>query len=104
MNKVSYMGNGEITEFDFRFPFYENNNVVVLKNNKPATGYTIVKTPAGDGADVPYLGGRVVFTKVAVVACGRLSAIGKDRTKVIKSGYELFDGIFERFSGWIRYL
>ena len=61
MNKVSYMGNGEITEFDFRFPFYENNNVVVLKNNKPATGYTIVKTPAGDGADVPYLGGRVVF-------------------------------------------
>lgn len=55
------MGNGEITEFDFRFPFYENNNVVVLKNNKPATGYTIVKTPAGDGADVPYLGGRVVF-------------------------------------------
>lgn len=61
MNKVSYMGNGEIVEFDFTFPFYENNNVVVLKNNKPATGYTIVKTPAGDGADVPYIGGRVVF-------------------------------------------
>lgn len=61
MNKVSYMGNGEIVEFDFTFPFYENNNVVVLKNNKPATGYTIVKTPAGDGADVPYMGGRVVF-------------------------------------------
>lgn len=55
------MGNGEITEFDFRFPFYENNNVVVLKNNKPATGYTIVRVSAGDGADIPYLGGKVVF-------------------------------------------
>lgn len=61
MNKVSYMGNGEITEFDFRFLFYENNNVVVLKNNNPATGYTIVRVPAGDGSDIPYLGGKVVF-------------------------------------------
>ena len=57
------MGNGEITEFDFRFPFYENNNVVVLKNNKPATGYTIVRVSAGDGSDIPYLGGKVVFER-----------------------------------------
>lgn len=61
MNKVSYMGNGEIVEFDFTFPFYENNNVVVLKNNKPATGYVIVGVSAGENADVPYMGGRVVF-------------------------------------------
>lgn len=61
MQKVSCMGNGEITEFYFNFPYFENTNIVVTKNNTPATGYTIVGTSAGLNADIPYVGGKVVF-------------------------------------------
>lgn len=61
MQKVSYMGNGSTTEFTFNFPYYENTNVVVTKNGATATGYSIVGTSAGENADIPYIGGKVVF-------------------------------------------
>ncbi|MFQ6739372.1 MAG: hypothetical protein ACLRFJ_01740, partial [Alphaproteobacteria bacterium] len=61
MQKVSYMGNGSTTEFYFNFPFFENSNVVVTVNNEPATGYYIVGTSGGMDADIPYIGGKVVF-------------------------------------------
>lgn len=55
------MGNGSTTEFAFNFPYFENTNIVVTKNNVAATGYTIVGTSAGLDADIPYTGGKVVF-------------------------------------------
>ena len=61
MQKVSYMGNGETTEFAFNFPYFENTDVVVTKNGTTATGYNIVGTSGGLDADIPYTGGKVVF-------------------------------------------
>lgn len=61
MQKVSYMGNGSTTEFSFNFPYFENSNVVVTKNNQTATGYNIIGNSAGLDADIPYVGGKVVF-------------------------------------------
>ncbi|MBR4507651.1 MAG: hypothetical protein IKP24_03905 [Alphaproteobacteria bacterium] len=61
MQKVSYMGNGETTEFAFNFPYFENSNIVVTKNGAAATGYDIIGTSAGLDADIPYTGGTVVF-------------------------------------------
>ncbi len=61
MQKVSYMGNGETTEFSFTFPYYENTNIIVTKNGAPTTGYQIVGTSGGLDADIPYVGGKVVF-------------------------------------------
>lgn len=61
MQKVSYMGNGETTEFTFNFPYFENTDVVVTKNGTTATGYNIVGNSAGLDADIPYNGGTVVF-------------------------------------------
>ena len=61
MQKVSYMGNGETTEFTFSFPYFENSNIIVTKNGATATGYSIVGTSAGLDADIPYTGGKVVF-------------------------------------------
>jgi len=61
MQKVSYMGNGSTTEFNFNFPYFDNTNIIVTKNNQSATGYTIIGTSAGLDADIPYTGGKVVF-------------------------------------------
>lgn len=55
------MGDGSTTEFNFNFPYFENTNVVVEKNNAAATNYSIVGTPGGLDADIPYTGGKVVF-------------------------------------------
>jgi hypothetical protein len=55
------MGNGSTTEFTFDFPFYENSNIVVTVNGAAATGYTIIGTSGGLDADIPYIGGKVVF-------------------------------------------
>lgn len=61
MQKVSYMGDGSTTEFNFNFPYFDNTNIIVTKNNQSATGYTIIGTSAGLDADIPYTGGKVVF-------------------------------------------
>ena len=61
MQSVSYMGDGSTTEFMFNFPYYENSNIIVTLNNTIAPGYTIIGTPAGVNADIPYTGGKVVF-------------------------------------------
>ena len=61
MQKVSYMGNGSTTEFTFNFPYFENSNIVVKVNNQSASAYSIIGTPAGLDADIPYTGGKVVF-------------------------------------------
>ena len=61
MPKISYMGNGSTTEFNFNFPYYENTDIVVTKNNNIVTNYTIIGTPGGENADIPYIGGKVVF-------------------------------------------
>ncbi len=61
MQKVSYMGDGSTTEFNFNFPYFENSNIVVTKNGGAATGYSVVGTSAGADADIPYTGGKVVF-------------------------------------------
>ena len=61
MQTVSYIGDGSTTEFNFNFPYYENTNIIVTKNNAPATGYQIIGTSGGADADIPYVGGKVVF-------------------------------------------
>lgn len=61
MNKVSYMGNGETTEFTFNFPYFEISDITVLKNNQTATGFTVIGTSGGVGADMPYIGGKIIF-------------------------------------------
>lgn len=55
------MGNGATTEFNFNFPYFENSNIIVTKNGATATGYSITGTSAGENADIPYTGGKVVF-------------------------------------------
>ena len=61
MQKVSYTGNGETTEFYFSFPYYQDTDVVVLVNNATAPEYNIIGNSGGVDADIPYIGGRVVF-------------------------------------------
>lgn len=61
MQKISYMGNGITKEFHFSFPYYDNTNIVILKNNNPATDYEIIGTSNGPNADIPFSGGKVVF-------------------------------------------
>lgn len=61
MQTVSYMGDGTTTEFTFNFPYYENSNVIVTINESVATGYSIVGTSGGADADIPNIGGKVVF-------------------------------------------
>ena len=67
MQKVSYMGNGETTEFSFTFPYYENTNIIVTKNGATTTGYQIIGTSGGLDADIPYVGGKVVFETAPTV-------------------------------------
>lgn len=55
------MGNGITTEFHFNFPYYDSANIIVTKNNKPATDYEIIGTSNGPNADIPFSGGKVVF-------------------------------------------
>lgn len=55
------MGDGTTTEFTFNFPYFENTNITVNKNGAMASGYTIIGTSAGQDADIPYIGGKVVF-------------------------------------------
>lgn len=55
------MGNGSTTEFSFNFPYYENTDIIVTKNNETVTDYTIIGTSGGENADIPYIGGKVVF-------------------------------------------
>ncbi len=66
MQKVSYMGDGSTTDFYFNFPFYTNTDIIVLKNTQITTDYTIVGTPAGLNADIPYTGGKIVFNTAPV--------------------------------------
>lgn len=61
MQKVSYMGDGSTTDFYFNFPFYTNTDIIVLKNTQITTDYTVIGTPAGLNADIPYTGGKIVF-------------------------------------------
>lgn len=61
MQKVSYLGNGETTEFTFNFPYFENTDIIVTKNGTTASGYNIVGNSAGLDADIPYTSGKVVF-------------------------------------------
>ncbi len=64
------MGDGSTTEFTFNFPYFENTNIIVTKNNAAATGYSIVGTSAAPDADIPYTGGKVVFeTAPSAIDC-----------------------------------
>lgn len=67
MQKVSYMGDGSKTEFTFNFPYFENTNIIVTKNNVITTGYNIIGTSGGQDADIPYIGGKVVFETAPTV-------------------------------------
>ena len=55
------MGDGSTTEFNFNFPFYENTNIIVTVNGTNATGYSVIGTQGGDNADIPFIGGKVIF-------------------------------------------
>jgi len=55
------MGDGSTTEFSFNFPYFENSNIIVTKNNITATGYSIIGTSSAPDADIPYTGGKIVF-------------------------------------------
>jgi hypothetical protein len=61
MQKISYIGNGTTTEFNFNFPFYTNTDIIVTKNNQTVSDYIIIGTSAGLNADIPYTCGKVVF-------------------------------------------
>lgn len=61
MQKISYTGNGKTKEFHFNFPYFENSNIIVTKNNIPTTDYNVIGTSGGLNADIPYTGGKIVF-------------------------------------------
>ena len=61
MQKITYRGNGTKTEFYFEFPFYQDTDIIVTKNNEIVTNYTIDGVSNGLNADIPYNGGTVVF-------------------------------------------
>ena len=61
MKEINFIGDGNITEFDFSFPFFTKKDVVVLVNSVPATEYSISVISNGQDADIPYSGGKVIF-------------------------------------------
>lgn len=61
MNKISYMGDGETTEFFFDFPYFEDSNIIVTQNNIKITNFTVLGTRGGTNADIPFIGGKVVL-------------------------------------------
>lgn len=61
MNKISYMGDGETTEFFFDFPYFEDSNIIVTQNNIKITNFTVLGTRGGSNADIPFIGGKVVL-------------------------------------------
>jgi len=84
MQKVSYMGNGVTTEFTFNFPYFENTDVVVTKNGAATTGYNIIGNSGGLDADIPYVGGKVVFE----TAPGALDCITIARSLPLSRQYD----------------
>ena len=68
MQKISYTGNGKTKEFHFNFPYFENSNIIVTKNNIPTTGYDVIGTSGGLNADIPYTGGKIVFETAPTVS------------------------------------
>lgn len=63
MNKHNFMGDGKTKSFNFTFPFFKKNDVVVEINSAPATGFGLFCTSAGLNADIPFSGGVVRFAK-----------------------------------------
>lgn len=62
MNKITYTGNGETTNFSFTFPFFLKSDIKVKKNNEIInTGYEITTVSQGANADIPFSGGTVIF-------------------------------------------
>ena len=61
MNKISYMGDGQTTKFNFNFPYFDTTNIIVTKNNQETSGFSIIGTKSGENADMPYNGGAVIF-------------------------------------------
>lgn len=61
MNKISYMGDGQTTKFNFNFPYFDTTNIIVTKNNQETSGFSIIGTKSGENADMPYIGGAVIF-------------------------------------------
>ena len=78
------MGNGVTTEFTFNFPYFENTDVVVTKNGAATTGYNIIGNSGGLDADIPYIGGKVVFE----TAPGALDCITIARSLPLSRQYD----------------
>lgn len=55
------MGDGQTTEYNFNFPYFDETNITVTINNQQTYDFSIIATEAGENADMPYIGGTVIF-------------------------------------------
>ena len=63
MNRITYFADGQNTEFAFSFAFFQTADIVVELNGIVQTsGYTVSSVNNTEPADIPYVGGNVIFT------------------------------------------
>lgn len=67
MNKITYIGDNNTTNFVFDFPFFTHNDIKVEQNGILLnSGYTIQHIESANPADIPYSGGTIVFDKAPI--------------------------------------
>lgn len=62
MNKITYFGDGQNTDFAFSFNFFQKSDIMVEINGIPQkSGYTLTTITNTKPADMPYIGGTITF-------------------------------------------
>ncbi|MBR2412096.1 MAG: hypothetical protein IKB10_00305 [Alphaproteobacteria bacterium] len=62
MNKITYFGDGQSTDFAFSFNFFQKSDIYIEINGIPQTsGYTLTCINSTKPADIPYIGGTITF-------------------------------------------
>lgn len=62
MNKISYFGDGQNTDFAFSFNFFQKSDIMVEINGiLQKSGYTLTTISNTKPADMPYIGGTITF-------------------------------------------
>lgn len=61
MKAIKFIANGKDKNFDFKFPFFQKNDVIIEVNFQRAMKYNLICISNGVNADKPFCGGQVQF-------------------------------------------